>query len=217
MKFTKFVHACILVETPDRVAVFDPGSFSKQAFDVSKLERLDDIFITHEHGDHYSLPLIKKFVEKFPRVRITSTPSVVAKLQAAGIQASSEPPQAVTFFNSPHEDVAPLFDQPPQEIGIHFQNVFSHPGDSHSFTETKEILALPMTAPWGSSIRALNLALELKPRHVLPIHDWHWRDEAREQSYNSFERVLGEQGITFHKLRTGEPVEIDLSGFGASA
>jgi hypothetical protein len=44
----------------------------------------------------------------------------------------------------------------------------------------------------------------------LPIHDWHWRDEAREQTYGMFERVLAEQGITFHKLQTGQPVEIDV-------
>ncbi len=72
------------------------------------------------------------------------------------------------------------------------------------------MLALPLTAPWGSANRAINLALELKPQHVLPIHDWHWNDQARASTYDLFERILGEQGITFHKLETGQPVELTI-------
>jgi L-ascorbate metabolism protein UlaG (beta-lactamase superfamily) len=209
MKVTKFVHACLLVETPDRVAIFDPGSMSEEALKVDSLTRLDDIFITHSHGDHCSLPLIKQLVAKFPEVRITTTPEVVETLAKENITASDQPPEGVTFFNSPHESTKPLFPAP-QEIGIHYLDKLSHPGDSHSFTETKAILALPVTAPWGSTIRAINLALELKPKFVLPIHDWHWNDAAREQTYARLENVLGEQGITFYKLKTGEPVEIEV-------
>ena len=209
MKVTKFVHSCLLVETPERVALFDPGSMSEAALDVDSLTRLDDIFITHIHGDHASLPLLKKLVNKFPSVRITSTNEVVQQLAAAGVKATTTPPAGVTLFDSPHESVAPLFPLP-EEVGIHYLDKLSHPGDSHSFHETKAILALPITAPWGSTIKALNLAIELKPQHVLPIHDWHWNDDARRQTYDRFERVLGEQGIIFHKLQTGQPVEIDV-------
>ncbi len=210
MKVTKFIHSCLLVETPERAALFDPGSMSESALDASRIERLDDIFITHEHGDHMSIRLIKQLVQKFPDVRITSTSSVVKILGGEGITASNQPPEDAVFFDSPHEDVAPLFGQPPEEIGVHYLDILSHPGDSHSFNETKAILALPVTAPWGSAIRAMNLGLTLKPKHILPIHDWHWRDEARESSYSQFERVLGEQDIVFHKLKTGVPVDISI-------
>ena len=210
MKITKFVHSCLLVETPDRTALFDPGVMSESALDVAKLERLDDIFITHEHSDHVSPSLVKALVAKFPNVRITTTPTVVDQLAKEGITATTEAPEGVVFFNSPHENVKQLFQSDPAEIGVHYLGNLSHPGDSHSFTETKAILALPITAPWGSAVNALNLALQLKPRYVLPIHDWHWRDEAREKMYQDFESVLGEQGITFFKLQTGEPVTIDI-------
>jgi L-ascorbate metabolism protein UlaG (beta-lactamase superfamily) len=208
MKITKFIHSCLLVETPDRTAIFDPGAMSEAVFKVDDLKQLDDIFITHSHGDHFSPSFVKQLVAKFPDVRITTTPEVVAALAKENIQASDQPPEGVTFFDSPHEDVKPLFPAP-QEIGIHYLDTLSDPGDSHSFHETKAILALPVQAPWGSTIKAVNLALELKPKHVLPIHDWHWSDAAREQSYDMLERVLGEQGITFHKLQTGQPIEID--------
>lgn len=207
MKFTKYVHSCLLVETPERAALFDPGMMSEAALPVEKLDRLDDIVVTHEHGDHLSVPLLKQLVAKFPQVRITTTPEVVAALGQEGITARHTPPEGMVFFESPHEDVRPLFNQP-EEIGVHYLDVFSDPGDSHSFTETKAILALPVTAPWGAAIKAIQLALELKPRYVLPVHDWHWSEEARQQMYGIFEQVLAKEGITFMKLETGRPVEI---------
>jgi L-ascorbate metabolism protein UlaG (beta-lactamase superfamily) len=152
---------------------------SVPAIDINQLTRLDDIFITHSHGDHKDIPFIKQLVAKFPDVRITTTPEVVQELAADGIKATDQPSDGIVFFDSPHESVKPLFD-PPQEIGIHYLDKLSHPGDSHSFHETKAILALPVAAPWGSTIAAIRLALELKPQHVLPIHDWHWGDQPRE-------------------------------------
>ena len=210
MKITKLGHSCLLVEMPapvNRTALFDPGAMS--TVDVDSLKYLDDIFITHSHGDHIDMDVMKKLVAKFPEVRITTTPEVVEQLKGEGIEASTEPPEGATFFDAPHEDVMPMFPAP-QEIGVHYLDKLSHPGDSHSFHETKEILALPVQAPWGSSVKAMNLALELKPKYVIPIHDWHWRDEARDQMYKRFEQVLGEQGITFIKTVNGEAFVLDV-------
>lgn len=212
MKVTKFVHSCLLVETPDRVALFDPGSMSAEALGAALpgISRLDDIFITHVHGDHCDPDLIRQLVTKFPEARITGPAEVVTSLAKDGIKAGDQAPEGAEFFKAPHENVSPLYPQP-ENTGIHYMDKLSDPGDSHTFKETKEVLALPITAPWGAAIRALNLALELKPKHVLPIHDWHWHDEAREQTYNNFERILGEQGIIFYKLQTGVPVEIPVT------
>jgi L-ascorbate metabolism protein UlaG (beta-lactamase superfamily) len=209
MKITKFVHSCLLVETDGCVALFDPGVMSTPTINIDGITQLDDIFITHIHPDHYDPDFIKKLVEKFPEVRITATAETVKDMAGQGIKASDQAPEGAVFFDSPHESVAPVFPQP-EENGIHYLDVLSHPGDSHSFTETKAILALPITAPWGSSIKALNLALELKPQHVLPIHDWHWQDQARQQMYDRYAQLMDGQGITFHKLVSGEPIEIDL-------
>ena len=207
MKITKFVHSCLLVEMAGRTAIFDPGAMSFEAFDMDRLERLDDIFITHIHQDHYHLPFIKALVDKFPGARITATEEVVASLTEENIKGQKEAPDGVVFFDSPHESVEPLFPAP-QEIGIHYLDILSHPGDSHSFKETKAVLALPITAPWGSAIKALNLALQLKPRYVIPIHDWHWREEAQAQMYDGFKQVLSKEDITFFKPETGQPIEI---------
>jgi L-ascorbate metabolism protein UlaG (beta-lactamase superfamily) len=214
MKITKFVHSCLLVEMPEpvnRTALFDPGEMSAASINVDSLEFLDDIFITHEHGDHISVDLIKKLVEKFPDVRITAPQPVVDMLTEAGLTASTEVPEGVTLFDSPHEKIRPFFDvEPPAEYGYHYLDMLSDPGDSHSFNETKAILALPVTGPWGSVVNASELAIKLKPQHIIPIHDWHWSDQARESSYNNLEQVFAAHGITFHKMKTGEPVVINL-------
>jgi L-ascorbate metabolism protein UlaG (beta-lactamase superfamily) len=209
MNITKFDHSCLLVETDDRTVLFDPGVMSTGHIDIDSIERLDDIFITHAHPDHVDAEFVKKLIDKFPTVRITTTGELADKLNADGIKATTTPPGGVEFFDSPHESVKPLYPQP-EEIGIHYLNTLTHPGDSHSFKETKAILAIPFTAPWGANIKALNLALELKPQHVLPIHDWHWKPEALAGTYDSWVKILGEQGITFHKLETGVPVEITV-------
>jgi L-ascorbate metabolism protein UlaG (beta-lactamase superfamily) len=212
MKITKLEHSCLLVEMPapvNRTVLFDPGAMSEPFVDVDSLEFLDDIVITHIHGDHFHLPLVTKLVEKFPDVRITAPQEVADALAKENIKASATPPEGMTLFDSPHESVEPMFPTP-QEIGVHYLDKLSHPGDSHGFTEAKEILALPMTAPWGSMVKAVNLALELQPKHILPIHDWHWKPEAKDSTYDNLEKLFKERGITFHKLTNGEPIVIDL-------
>jgi L-ascorbate metabolism protein UlaG (beta-lactamase superfamily) len=209
LKITKLVHSCILVETTDSVALFDPGSMSIDAVHSHPFDRLDNIFITHEHGDHLDTNLIKHLVNQFPEVHIIAPQSVVDQLGEENIVAAIAPPAGVSLFDAPHETVEPLFPTP-AEIGIHYFDSFSHPGDSHSFTETKPVLALPITAPWGATVTAVKLALKLKPKHVIPIHDWHWNDVARQQMYNSLEQLFANEKITFHKMVTGQPVEIEL-------
>ena len=207
MKVTKFVHSCVLVETPKRVALFDPGMMSVGAVDVSLIDRLDDILITHAHSDHMDPSLIKQLTLKFPQVHITGTPEVRVALGQVGITSSDQAPEGVKFFKSPHEPVEPIFPQP-EEHGMHFLDVFTHPGDSHSFKETKQFLALPISGPWGSTIKALNLALKLKPKYIIPVHDWHMKEESRLMFYDIFENLLGQQGITFFKAETGIPIEV---------
>lgn len=210
MKITKFVHSCLLVEMPgpvNRTVLFDPGVFSEQALDVDKLEYLDDIVITHGHSDHFSETLMQALAGKFPDARVIAPDEVVMQLEAAGISAVSTLPEGMAGFTAPHEELTPLGERP-ENIGVHYLDRLSHPGDSHHFNETKSILALPVSAPWGSLVNAVNLALKLQPTHVLPIHDWHWSDAARESTYDSLEKIFSSHDITFHKLKTGEPVVI---------
>ncbi len=214
MKITKFIHSCLLVEMPapvNRTALFDPGVFSAEVLKSHNFEYLDDIIITHGHQDHLDSSVIKWLVQQFPQVRILAPREVVERLAGEGIHASADVSDGIVLFDSPHEVIRPFYDsEPPQEIGVHYLDMLSHPGDSHSFTETKSILALPVTAPWGSPNNAVKVALELQPQHILPIHDWHWSDAARQDSYDKMEKLFAEHDIHFHPLTTAEPIVIDI-------
>jgi L-ascorbate metabolism protein UlaG (beta-lactamase superfamily) len=210
MKITKYVHSCLLVEATERVGIIDPGQFSWESglFDVASLERLDDIIITHEHFDHMYLPFIQALVAKFPNAQVTITHAAAAKLTEAGfanIQTKSS--EGIELFATNHEPIAPL-GSAPENVGVHYLGSLTHPGDSHHFTETKDILALPVTAPWGTLARAAELALELKPKYIIPIHDWHWNDAARNQAYDRLQKFFQEHGIEFIMVKDGASIEI---------
>lgn len=213
MRITKLVHSCLLVEMPapvNRTALFDPGVYS--LVDVESLKWLDDIIITHHHADHMNPALISQLQGKFPEVRITAPSDALAELEQAGVaNVSTQPPEGVRFFDSPHEVIKPYGNtDPPEQIGIHYLDMLSHPGDSHSFKETMPILALPVTGPWGSTVSAVSVALELKPRYVIPIHDWFWHEQAQQSIYERLEKMFAEQGIIFIKAKNGESFTIKL-------
>lgn len=196
MKVTKFRHACLMVEMPDRTALFDPGAFSAELLEAHQFGYLDDIIITHEHFDHMDVPTIKKLLQQFPKCRVTAPASAAKKLNDEGVGTAAEPWEGIEFFNSPHEGHEPFL-APPEQIGVHYLDTLTYPGDSHSFTETKAILALPITAPWGSTDRAVQLVLELKPRYIIPIHDWHWRDEVRTEMYGRLQQIFAANSLKF--------------------
>lgn len=198
MKITKLGHSCLLVEMPDRTALFDPGVFSE--VNVDSLQYLDDIIITHEHEDHYDQKLLQKLVVKFPKVRVKTPATLVPKMP--NISATTDAVEGIEFFQAPHEGHPPMFN-PPENIGVHYLGKLTDPGDSHSFTVTKEVLALPITAPWGSTDSAVQLALQLGPKVIIPIHDWHWKDEVRADMYDRLEGIFEQEGIRFIKPENG--------------
>jgi len=211
MKITKLGHACLLVEMPapiNRTALFDPGTMSD--VDVDSLQYLDDIFITHMHPDHFDIELVRKLAGKFPKVRITAPQEIVDTLVQVGVGARNEAPEGVSFFESPHAHGEPLLTNYPEEIGVHYLGKLSHPGDSHTFTETMPVLALPVVAPWGSTVEAIRLAIALKPQYVIPIHDWFYHDDARDWMYERLEATLKPVGITFIKPVNGQPFTLNV-------
>lgn len=213
MKITKLAHSCLLVEMPapvDRTVLFDPGSMSAELVRAADLTFLDDIVITHEHFDHFDLPLLQELVQQFPDVRILAPQPVVDQLSAVGITASATASEGLDVFEASHESLEPL-GQAPAAIGVHYLQALTHPGDSHSITETRAILALPVTAPWGSTMAAAKLATRLKPQCVIPIHDWMWKDEWRQRMYDGLATYFEGQGINFIQAVDGEPFVVDVA------
>lgn len=212
MKFTKLGHSCILVETDTpnkRSYLFDPGVYSN--IDIDHLLALDYLLVTHLHPDHMDAELIKRLCEKFPELKITAPEDAVSALTSAGINASSNAPEGIELFESPHETIRPFYeDEPPMEFGYNLQNKFAHPGDSHSFSASVPVVALPVQAPWGSILRATELAISLKPKYIIPIHDWHWSEPARQQLLGQLVLVLQKNDTKLVMPNNNQPFELDV-------
>lgn len=211
MRVTKFVHSCLLVETGEKTVLIDPGKYSwdSHLLPLGKLERLDFVVITHEHEDHYHLPFVQALTQRFPHAAIVTNGDLAAKLQddnvAAPITTGSE--EGLTVFTAEHEPL-PMNRPVPANIGVHIDDFLTHPGDALNIAHARQVLALPITAPWGSFKQSLEKVAEVKPRTVIPIHDWHWHKEARQEMYRMASQLLLPHGIKFIELENASPVEL---------
>jgi len=208
MNVTKYLHSCLLVEDQDKTILIDPDVFTYQekVFDITKVNKLDFILITHVHPDHCFPPFIKELTTKFPDATIISNQQVVDLLSKEGINATTEETEFIAMETIPHEK---LWDtEPPENTIFKVFNRLTHPGDSLHFNTSSEILALPIQAPWGSTVAAVEKALEMKPKIIIPIHDWHWKDVVRKGMYERLTTFFASKEIIFKGIDTGETITV---------
>ncbi len=209
MKIIKYNHSCLLVEEHGKFVLLDPDEFTYQAkvFNLDNISNLDAIGITHEHMDHMSIPFIKEIFVNFPNVKIFSNESVKNILAKENINVETTGNDFLQMIPIPHEK---MWGRPKMEenVQIDIFNKFTHPGDSLSINQTKEILALPITAPWGSTTEAVEKALEVKPKYIIPIHDFMLKDESRRNMYKWLEPYFAGNNIKFFPIEAGEIIEI---------
>ncbi len=209
MRITKYAHSCLLIEEKGVFVLIDPGIYSEQFQDrLLALPKLDYILITHDHFDHFSIPLIKSLFSNHPTVTIIGTHSVKEKLSEENITIGEQTTSIVQLADSPHEK---MFFKGPMTENISF-TIFTrltHPGDSFQFPTTAPILALPVDAPWGSSVQAFTKALAVKAKIIIPIHDAMMKDEAIESFlYPSLTKAFRDEGIEFKGIKNGETIEV---------
>ncbi len=209
MRITKYIHSCLLVETDDHAVLFDPGDYAAEPsmLDLDSLPELDAVLITHGHFDHCSVPLLRRTRERFPEVPIISNREVVDALEAEGVTATTELVENVTYEQAVHQSL-PWRTSVPDNWSITVFDRLTHPGDSLQIVDTAPVLALPMQAPWGSLKEALDTAIKLQPQMIIPIHDWHWRNEARVALYDKAQQFLQDYGIKFLDVENGQPIEV---------
>src|SRR5579872_3154989 len=129
MQISKHLHSCLLVEEQGKTFLFDPGIFTYQekALDISNLEKLDYILITHDHPDHMHLPFVQELLTKFSNVKILTNHAIVEQLAKQNIPSTYEEDTLVSITKVPHES---LWDtQPPENVMITVFNKLASPGD----------------------------------------------------------------------------------------
>jgi len=207
VKITKYTHSCLYIEEKGLKFLFDPGIYSVQnGLSTDLFQSLDYLLVTHEHEDHMDLDFIKKLTAKFPKIIIKTNSSVVNILREKKVNASFESDDIVRIDEISHEA---MFDKnPPLNVAITALNKITHVGDSFRSGITSEILAFPIQAPWGSYVEAMRKIIDLKPKYIIPIHDWHWKDEARIGFYKRSKEYLGQFDISFIDLDNNESIDI---------
>lgn len=209
MKISKHIHSCLLIEEQGKTILVDPGnySFESKALDMQTLSSLDAIAITHEHQDHVHLPFLQEILAKFPDIPIYTNSSVKKLLEQEHIQnVTTEGNEFISFHSVPHEKI--WFGDPVENVMITLFNKFATAGDSLTFSKSPEILALPVTAPWGSTTWAVETALKVKPKVIIPIHDFMWKDNIRMGMYQRLKEFFKQNGIDFKAIETGEVIEV---------
>lgn len=207
MVISKHVHSCLLVKDKGKMILIDPGEYSyeEKALDVRLLPQLDSILITHEHADHMFIPSIKEILQKFPTAVILSNQSVRNILAKENIE-TVDSLEGVMMTNIPHEKI--FGGDVPENVQFDIFKTLTHPGDSLQIKTSLPVLALPVQAPWGSLVSAVEKAIILKPKVIIPIHDWHWNDKAREMFYARLKEYFAQFHIDFKSLKTGEEVTV---------
>ena len=209
MTITKYLHSCLLIEKQNKKILIDPGIYTLQdkVLDINSLTSLEYILITHEHPDHFSIDLIKKIINKYPKANIITNESVHKLLGNVNILSSIFGNEIVSFENILHEQ---LWDtEVPQNLSFTLFDELTHPGDSLQFSKSSNVLALPITAPWTSVTKSVEAGLKFMPKTIIPIHDWHWKDEVRLEMYQRLEGFFSQKNIKFISLETGIPSYIE--------
>lgn len=64
--------------------------------------------------------------------------------------------------------------------------------------------------PWGGVVGFSKMIESMldRPKTIVPLHDWHWNEEARSAIYARLSEVMGKFGVEFVQLRNCETIEI---------
>lgn len=216
MKITKLVHSCLLVEKDGKKALVDPGSFSWSSGIITEqsiLSGIDYVVLTHTHADHFDHTFANVVHELSPNAVWYSVPEVVATLRSLGIRAYDKSELSdVQLIKSEHADLDPWNTQPEHTSFMLFSELFvSGDCQTHQSIHGARILAGPINGgPWGAVVGELKMiqALKARPEVFVPLHDWHWSDEARAAMYAQLPTVMEKLGVRFVPVINGQSFEV---------
>ncbi len=182
MKITKYPQSCLLIETKGKKILVDPGvlKYKEEYFDI--WNKVDVVFITHKHPDHFNVEILQKLNKD---IIIYSTKEVSDSASNLDIQIIKENDvvilddlkievvKAVHGYQpllkgdkEIHENVGYIIDDQVNRLYI--------TSDTICFKNNykADILCLPVTG-YGltmSSFEAALYAKEVEAKIVLPVH-----------------------------------------------
>lgn len=221
MRLTHHGHACVRVETAGGVVVVDPGAYS----DVdTALDGADVVLVTHEHPDHADPGRLAAALDAAPRLQLCAPAVVAAAVLDAGAPAervSAVAPGDVHEAGGAtvrvggalhaviHPDITRIVNVT-YVVEADGRTVY-HPGDSLDRPESTprvDVLLLPVSGPWLRLADAIDLARDVDPHHVVPIHEALLSDVG----HASVDRLLDTARLggtyTYRRLGAGDTLDV---------
>lgn len=216
MKITKLVHSCLLVEKEGVKILVDPGTYSWQDDAVRNLDfsGISSVVVTHIHPDHLSLDFAQKVVEQSPEAIWYGTHEVQSVLEDSKISCLVESDTIdIQFIHSDHADLSPWFAEQPEHTSFLLFGELLIGGDCHTLSSAhgaRMFAGAINGGPWGAVVGFSKMIESMidKPEIVLPLHDWHWNEEARQAIYSRLPDVMSNLGVKFIPLATCETQDL---------
>jgi L-ascorbate metabolism protein UlaG (beta-lactamase superfamily) len=192
---TRIADSCLLVATDSGTTLIDPGFFAYDSPEIvlGSIGPVQQVLITHEHGDHVKPEFVRWLLDRGEDVKVNANRAVADLLAQHDIDVDTTDPPGVSSEDVLHE-VIPTGAAPPNR-SFTIEGTLTHPGDSYQPTTTAPVLALPLIVPWGSTTASVAFARRLKPRQVVPIHDFYLSPSGRAFVTNMAKGVLAGDGI----------------------
>lgn len=216
MDITKLVHSCLLVQKNDIKILVDPGIYSWQDERVKtmNLSGIDAVVVTHSHPDHLNNEFAEAIKSASPNAKWYGTTQVAEQLENMGIGCSIvSQDDSIQFIKSEHADLSPWFSEQPEHASYLLFGDLLISGDCQTLDSSHgaKILAGAINGgPWGAVVGFSKMieTMSDRPQIVLPLHDWHWNQTAREAIYDRLTEVMAMFDIKFIPLENCVNIEI---------
>jgi L-ascorbate metabolism protein UlaG (beta-lactamase superfamily) len=205
MKVTRYFQSCLLIENNGVRILIDPSGQEKER--LGDFGKLDAVFYTHEHGDHFDADMARDFVEQgiAPVYANASTAKLIeaSKTVIEDGQEYDVKGLKIKAVELPH---CLMVDgsQGPQNTGLLINGEFFHPGDGKELSGLKaDTLAVPINGPDISLKDAYDFAVQVSARQVIPIHY-----DYLGGNPDFLGSSLSKKGIKVLSSSIGEPIDI---------
>lgn len=199
----RLTHSCVVVSGDDGTVIIDPDSFTwgSEIIDLDSIGDIQRVLITHEHHDHVHPDFVKWVRDRGTDVTIHANSAVAGLLAPDDIEVIDANPAGVTSEDLLHGEL-PNGMRPPNRA-FTYAGVTA-PGDSFELTSCGDVLVLPLIVPWGRSRDAVLMAERLRPKVVIPAHDFYLSEGGREFMGGFIGGLLIQDGMEFVPLKYGE-------------
>jgi L-ascorbate metabolism protein UlaG (beta-lactamase superfamily) len=205
MKVTRYFQSCLLIEDGNARILVDPSGQEKDR--LGDFGKLDAVFYTHEHMDHFDAEVAQNFVEQgIAPIYVNASTAKQIKASKTNVNDGQEfdiNGMKVKSIELPH---CLMIDGSTsvQNTGYLFNDKLFHPGDGKELEGLSvDTLAVPLNGPDISPHDAFMFGKQVNAENLIPIHY-----DFLGGNPDFFASAAEKAGMKTHALKLGQSVEI---------